>query len=223
MWRPRPIGLINPNGSAATTDMMVALARVATRHEVVGRTATRAPDMIVTPDELARSAGEVVEMGGELAPRCAGLVVAAFGDPGLEILRVRVAIPVVGIAEASMLEASRDGRRFGVATTTPGLVAAIAERADALGLGALFTGTRCTPGNPAALMADPDRLRSALAAAIRACIQDGAEAVIVGGGPLGRVAAELRPLFAIPVVAPIPSAVLRLSGLMEAPGRGSDP
>lgn len=216
------IGLINPNGSAATTDMMVALARAATRHEVVGRTANRAPGMIVTPGELARAAGEVVEMGGEFAPRCAGLVVAAFGDPGLEILRARVAIPVVGIAEASMLEASRDGRRFGVATTTPDLAAAIADRADALGLGTVFTGTRCTPGDPFALMADPDRLRSALAAAISACIQDGAEAVIIGGGPLGRAAAELQRVFAIPVVAPIPSAVLRLSGLMEACGRDSD-
>ncbi len=212
------IGLINPNSSAATTGMMVAIARAATGHEVVGRTATRAPVTIVTPDDLARAADEVVQIGRDLAPRCTGLIVAAFGDPGLEALRTRVTVPVAGIAEASMREASQGGRRFGVATTTPDLVGAITDRADALGLGAVLTGVRCTPGDPVALMADPDRLRSALAAAVRGCIEDGAEAVIIGGGPLGRVAAELQPLVPIPVVAPIPSAVARLVRLIEDAG-----
>lgn len=209
------IGLINPNSSAATTDMMVAIAAAATRHDVVGATARHAPEMIVRPGELARAAGEVVEMGCEFAPRCEGLVVAAFGDPGLAILRDRVTIPVVGIAEASMMEAARDRRRFGVATTTPELVAAIADRAAALGLGEVFTGVHCTPGDPVALMANPELLRTALAAAVRSCIGDGAEAVIIGGGPLGRAATELQRLVAAPLVAPIPSAVARLEGLMK--------
>lgn len=212
------IGLINPNSSAATTDMMVAIAQTVTRHDVVGMTAIRAPEMIVTPGELAHAAGEVVEMGGEFASRCAGLIVAAFGDPGLEILRVRVTIPVVGIAEASMLDASRGGWRFGVATTTLDLVDAISDRAAALGLGEVFTGTRCTPGDPVVLMAEPDRLRAALTAAVGSCIEDGAETVIIGGGPLGRVATELQPLFAIPIVAPIPSAVALLVRLIEDAG-----
>jgi len=45
--------------------------------------------------------------------------------------------------------------------------------------------------------------------------QDGAEAVI-GGGPLGEVARELQPMFTVPVIAPIPSAVRRIIRLITA-------
>jgi Asp/Glu/hydantoin racemase len=39
---------------------------------------------------------------------------------------------------------------------------------------------------------------------------DGAEAVIIGGGPLGQAAIALTPRFTTPIVAPIPAAVRRL-------------
>jgi Asp/Glu/hydantoin racemase len=64
-------------------------------------------------------------------------------------------------------------------------------------------------------MRDPARLRAALAAAVQACItQDGAEAVIIGGGPLGEAAREIQPMFTVPVIAPIPSAVRRIIRLV---------
>ena len=83
-----------------------------------------------------------------------GIIVSAFGDPGLAELRHKVAIPVVGICEASMIEASQGGRRFGVATSTPDLIEAIGQRAHDLGLAHLYTGIRCTEGDPVALAAD---------------------------------------------------------------------
>ena len=54
---------------------------------------------------------------------------------------------------------------------------------------------------------DNERLRSELAAAVRQCIEDGAEAVVIGGGPLGEAAEYLRTQFDIPIIAPIGSAV----------------
>ena len=61
------------------------------------------------------------------------------------------------------------------------------------------------------------RLRAALADAVEACIaQDGSNAVVIGGGPLGEVARELQPLFTVPVIAPIPSAVKRIIRLLTA-------
>ena len=63
------------------------------------------------------------------------------------------------------------------------------------------------PGDPVKLADDAERLRCELAAAVRQCIEDGAEAVIIGGGPLGEAAEYLRTQFDIPIIAPIGSAV----------------
>lgn len=215
----RRILLINPNSLKATTAMMVAVARsvVADGFDIVGATATRAPSMIVTPDALDAAAPEVEEIALARRDACEGIIVAAFGDPGLAGIRARMTLPATGIGESAMLEAAKDSRRFGVATTTPLLGAKIDALAEALGLHSHYTGTRFAAGDPQELMRDPARLRTAAAVAVETCIaQDGAEAVIIGGGPLGEVARDLQPMFTVPVIAPIPSAVGRIIRLIAA-------
>ena len=211
--------LINPNSLEATTAMMVAIATSVTvdGFEIVGATATRAPSMIVTPEALDTAAPEVEEIALAHRSSCDGIIVAAFGDPGLAGIKSTLKLPAVGIGEASMLEAAEGGRRFGVATTTPLLKAKIDALPEALGLRSRYSGTRFADGDPQELMRDPARLRAALAGAVEACIaQDGAEAVIIGGGPLGEAARELQPMFTVPVIAPIPSAVRRIIRLVTA-------
>jgi allantoin racemase len=208
----RRILLINPNSNQATTDMMVQIAQSAASDdiEIVGATAPHSPPMIVDPEALAASAPQVVEIGLALSKDVSGIIISAFGDPGIADLRRQVSVPVVGIAEAAMLAASDKGRRFGVATTTPKLVASIDARAVELGLGQLYTGTRLTSEDPNKLVADPGRLVEALRQVVSTCVElDKAEAVIIGGGPLGNAATALTPMFSIPVIAPIPAAVRR--------------
>lgn len=205
--------LINPNTCPATTGMMLAIARSVAPPGVVvtGATASRGPGMIVDAEELRAAAVEVVAVGRRHARDISGIIVAAFGDPGVDRLRREVAVPVVGIAEAGMLEAAGTGRRFGVATVTPALAGVNADRAAALGLGHLYTGTRLTAGDPRRLTAEPGRLIEALAEAVTRCIRDDkAQAVVIGGGPLGDAAAALASRFDVPVIAPIPAAVRRL-------------
>jgi Asp/Glu/hydantoin racemase len=196
---------------------MVDIARAAAPLgvEIIGETASRGPPLILQPAELAAAVPEVVAIGLAAAPAVDGIIVAAFGDPGLAALRARVSIPVVGIAEAAMLDAAEGRRHFGVATTTPALVDFIAERARELGVAELYTGIRLTQGDPLALVADPPALTDALAEAVRCAIDDdGAEAVIIGGGPLGQAAIAIAPLFATPIIAPIPAAMRRLAKAM---------
>ena len=52
----------------------------------------------------------------------------------------------------------------------------------------------------------PDELDAALAEAVRASMADGAEAVIIGGGPLTASALRLQPQFDIPLVVPVIAA-----------------
>ena len=210
--------LINPNTSGDTTAMMVAIARSCVPDGIVvtGATATRGPPMITTPAALAAAAAEVVEIGIREAAGVSGIIVGAFGDPGLETLQRSVSIPAVGICEAAMIDAAAGGRRFGVATVTPDLAAPITERARDLGLLHLFTGIRLTPGDPLALTADPSRLQQSLAEAVATCFDDDhAEVVIIGGGPLGQAATGLAQSFKQPIIAPIPSAIRRLVTMMR--------
>jgi allantoin racemase len=205
--------LINPNTSRATTEQMVAIAGVVARPgvDIVGVTAPRGVPMILTTDELAAAALVVVEIGISEAANVDGIIVGAFGDPGLAVLRDRVAVPVVGIAEAAILEAAAGGRRFGVATTTPALIEVIGERVRELGVVELYGGIRLTQGDPLALVGDPPRLVEALAEAVQSSIRcDGAEAVIIGGGPLGQAAIALAQRFTTLIIAPIPAAMRRL-------------
>jgi allantoin racemase len=220
--RMHRILLINPNSNRATTEMMVKIAQSAASGDIdiVGATAAHGPAMIVDPEALAASAPEVVEIGVARGKDAAGIIISAFGDPGIADLRKQVNVSVVGIAEAAMLAASDKGRRFGVATTTPKLVASIDARAGELGLAQLYSGTRLTSGDPNELVADPARLIEALRQAVSACIElDKAEAVIIGGGPLGNAATALTPMFSIPVIAPIPAAVHRQMDILGLSGR----
>jgi allantoin racemase len=211
------IALVNPNTNAATTDVMVAIARrkVPESGRLDGLTAPFGAPLITNETALNEAAEAVLSLS-ETLTNYDGVIVAAFGDPGLIELRQRLNRPVVGIAEASMQLASTAGRRFAVATTTPDLRQVIAAKAAAIP-GGRFVGTWITPGDPHQIMADQKRLIAALHdACTLAMTEGGAEAVIIGGGPLGNAAEALRTQLPIPVIAPIPTAVdLLLSQIRE--------
>lgn len=214
--------LINPNSSSATTAMMVKIAasEAPAGYRVTGTTAAGGPAMIVNEDELNTAAAEVLKAWRAAGGRWDGVIISAFGDPGIERVRRDAGVPVVGIAEASMLAASEGRRRFGIATVTPELVSPINARADALGLRSFYTGIRLTQGDPRELSADPHALEEALARAVQRCIEDdGAEAVIVGGGPLGQAALALASRFDVPVIAPISAAMRLLCARLAAAPR----
>jgi allantoin racemase len=202
--------LVNPNTTQRTTDTMVAIAREAAPEDtIIGATAAFGAPLLVDEAMLAKGAVAVEALFAAYDfAGFDGAIVAAFGDPALETVRNTCPVPVTGIAEASMLEAAGEGRRFVVATTTPLLVDAIGKRAASLGLADLFAGVRLTQGDINALMADPAALERELAAACEIAMnRDGARAIVIGGGPLAVAARALAPRFSVPIVEPIPAAV----------------
>lgn len=222
----RRVLLINPNTARATTRMMVRIARAVAPPgvAVLGVTAQRGPRMILDVAALVAAAREVTALGAARSPGAAGVIVAAYGDPGLAALRRALPMPVTGIAEAAMLEAARSGRRFGIATVTPELVGPISEHARELGLAGSFTGIRLTESDPVRLLADPKRLDAEMLLAIRRCVErDGAQVVAIGGGPLGLVAARLARRVAVPLVAPVPAAMRALLAMMTSTTRDAVP
>lgn len=202
--------LINPNMSAATTDAMLAIARGAAPAglALTGVTASSGAALITNETQLAIAADAVLDaLSGGSAAACDGVIISAFGDPGLIRARERLDCPVTGIAEAGMAEAGAEGRFFAVATTTPDLAAAISAAAAHYGHGERFRGVWLTPGDPAVLMADPKRLEAALEAACLEAIAAGAAAVVIGGGPLAVAARALATRLPVPIIEPIPAAI----------------
>lgn len=203
--------LVNPNTSSATTAAMVSIAEAAAVEGVAveGITARFGVPLITHAAALRRGAEAVMALVPELQGAGA-VIVAGFGDPGLEELRAALACPVTGIAEAGMAEAVLGGRRFAVVTTTPDLRDVIAAKAASEGHSG-FVGTWVTLGDPAAVMADPGKLEAALAAAcLEAISEGGAQAIVIGGGPLAVAARALAGTLPVPLVEPVPAAV-RLS------------
>jgi len=203
--------LCNPNTNAATTEIMRAIAQEHAPDgvEIAGMTAAYGAPLIVHPAALAEAANAVTDLADSIAAQTPdGVIVSAFGDPGLAALRSRLSCPVTGIAEAAMAEAAVDGRPFAVVTTTPDLVEAITSLATDYGHADRFRGVALTPGDVHHVMANRHRLTQALGEACRDAIDRlGAAALVIGGGPLAQAAESLANRFAVPVIAPIPAAV----------------
>jgi Asp/Glu/hydantoin racemase len=206
----RRLVLINPNTSVATTAAMVEIGQdVAPQAAIQGLTAAFGAPLITDETALREAARAVLSLRTADAMQNAdGIIVAAFGDPGLHALRERVGPPVTGIAEAGMAEAAAEGRRFAVVTTTPGLVAAIARRAETYGHGRSFAGTWLTSGDPVEITSDPKRLVAALGEACgRAKLEGRVDAILIGGGPLAVAARALASCLDILITEPVPAAV----------------
>lgn len=211
--------LVNPNTNTRTTAVMAAIAQRAAPPGVTveGATVATGAPLLDDPAKLAAGAQAVQALlaATDLSPY-AGVIVAAFGDPGLAESRAAAPVPLTGIAEAAMAEAAAAGR-FVIVTTTGLLKPAIDARVAQYGHAPRHAGTFLTEGPAAALMAEPARLEAALeATARRALAETGADAIIIGGGPLAAVAERLRPRFAVPIIEPVPAAV-RLAVRRAAP------
>ncbi len=187
---------------------LAALALADTGLSVRSATATSGPRVITRADDLAASGPHVLaRVRHAVTASTRGIIVAAIGDPGVAAVRAATMLPVVGLGEASIRAASRSGRPFGMVTSTvplgPGLRALVDRHATAP-----FTGLRFTASPAEALAGDDPRAERELAAAAALCTRiDGAEAVIVGGGPLSRAADALARSGVTRIVQPVPSAV----------------
>jgi Asp/Glu/hydantoin racemase len=201
----RSILLINPNSSEATTAQMVSLAQERSGGvEVIGATTVGGPDIITNETALDASVEGV--LAHKVPPGCIGVVIAAFGDPALVQMAERLEVPVVGIAQAGLLAGGADGRQFSVATTTPELADRIRSYAHSLGLKDNLISIELTRGDPFDVMGDPERLQDELFKACERCVESGAEAIVIGGGPLARTARALSHLLPAPIIEPVPEA-----------------
>lgn len=199
------IALINPNSSMATSEMMGGMAEACLPDgftiQVI--TAEKTPAMLVSDQDILLAKREVERLGIAVAQAVDAIVVGAFGDPALAQLRSIISVPAIGIGEASLLAASQGQRPFAVVTVTPALKDSISGYVDRLELSHLCCGVFITEDSADVLMDDLQQLEQQLYRASLLAIEQGAEAIVIGGGPLAPAAERLKARLPVPVISPL--------------------
>jgi allantoin racemase len=199
---PVRILLINPN----TTESVTTLVK---RHveAVAGDTATFVPvtgrfgaRYISTRASAAIAGHAALDAYATHRDRCDAVYLACFGDPGLLALREIADVPVVGMAEASCIEASKRGR-FAIVTGGALWGPMLREFVGSIGLADKLAKVRTIAPTGGDIARNPDAALAALASACTACaMDDGAEIVILGGAALAGLAPRIQSDVPVPVL-----------------------
>jgi len=206
--------VLNPNSTAWMTERVTAALQ---RHLGEGValhpcTVDEGPPVIDGPasfEQGARLVGPACERALVRHPGLRAVLLACFGDPGLEGLRVVCADrPVVGLADCAMADTAARHGRFAILTCGPDWVGLLERRAAELGHAAALVGVWALPVNGRELALDPQRWQAALQAAAVDAQRQGAQALILGGAAFAGL--ELGIVSALPQVDPLQTAARAL-------------
>lgn len=212
--------VVNSNTTESVTGKIDAAAKVVASPGTIIETVTAPfglPLIVTRADWLVAGPATLAALSSNRG-RYDAAVIACFGDPGLDAAKELLDVPVLGISEAAFHAAAMLGRRFGVVSFTAALKPMFEECLAHHGLTARCAGFRMGP----AFSGDPGRVaeeRLDLLAELctESAEQDGAEAIILAGGPLAGVASLLQPRVAVPLIDGTQAAVRlaeAMAGLM---------
>jgi Asp/Glu/hydantoin racemase len=141
-------------------------------------------------------------------PDCDAVVIAAFGDPGLEAAREIARIPVFGLGESGLRAAIGHGRRFAIVTIGPQLQSTIERMARTHGESAPLVALRFLGVSVVAAARDRVALERTVLDAVSECVsQAGAEAVLLGGAPFAGMGRALAQRVTVPIYDGLDSAI----------------
>lgn len=206
--------VINPNSSVSVTqaiDNGLDELRPNLKYEVVSTTLAEGPPGIETQAHIESVVQPTVRLM-QSQPADA-YVIACFSDPGLALAREAMKVPVVGIAESSMLLALGLGYRFGIIAILDASVRRHLKYVRTLGLEHRLAGDRALnlgvhdAGGESAI----ERI---IAVGRQLRDDDGADVLILGCAGMGQRREILEKELGVPVIDPSQAAVQRAAGLL---------
>ena len=202
--------LINPNTTASMTAAIADAARAvaAPGTQVHACQPTFGPASIEGHFDEAIAAAGVAEQVRLANPMPDAVVIACFGDPGLDAAREATAAPVLGIAEAAFHAASMLATGFSVVTTMT-RTCVIAERLlQRYGFERACRGVHGTEIPVLALEAmAPDTLAQIEAACRHALTADRSGAIVLGCAGMAALTRTLQQRLRVPVIDGVAVAV----------------
>jgi allantoin racemase len=166
--------------------------------------------------EEALAALGVVETVRERGAEFDGCVIGCYGDPGLHAAREISPVPVVGIAEASMLMACMVAHRFSIVTVLPRVKPMLEDLLRFHGLESRCCSIRTTPLSVLDCERDPTAAEREIVRASQAAIaEDGAEAILLGCAGMGPLDKSVEAAVGVPVLDGVACAVKLLESLLD--------
>lgn len=219
--------VINPNTSASVSQLLQWHAQKAAGTLTTVRVATArlgAP-YIACEGSYAVGAYAAMDAWAEAegsrgnAPFDAVLI-GCFGDPGLFALRDQCQVPVTGLAEASLLEASRSGA-FVIVTGGEKWKPILTRLASNLGLADGLAAVETVAPSGALLASNPTAAHALLADACAAAVErHKVQTVILGGAGLAGMAAAIQHRVPVPVIDSVHAGVRHACALMSTQAIG---
>lgn len=190
----RRLLLINPNTTEAMTERIAGQARRFAPADVriETRTAAFGHAVIASRASYAIAAHAALEAYASAGGGFDAVILACFGDPGLEALREVASEPVYGLAEASFREADARGAPFAVLTLGRAWIAMLEERVSLARVGAPFLGVFAADGDGLDAARDAGGVVARLQGLADEAVRAGAQTLILGGAALAGFAAGLR-------------------------------
>ncbi len=223
MTQPKRLLIINPNTTEAMTAKVAEAAREALpeRVGIVAATGRFGPRYIASRASYAVAGHAALDTYAEHGVGCDAVLLACFGDPGLEALREVSPVPVISLIDAACEEASANGRRFTIITGGERWGPMLTEMLGARGLSGHLASIRTVAPTGGAIAADPAAAHAVLIEACRRAIaEDAAEAVILGGAGLLGIAEAIQSSVPAPVIcsvrAGLSASARALAGEMTA-------
>jgi Asp/Glu/hydantoin racemase len=222
--------VINPNISEDVTALIESEARrsASPGTSLVVRTAGHGVEYIETRFESLIAAGAVAEIIAEHTSGAGatdadpdggpidGVVVAAFGDPGMPALKELADVPVIGITEAALCAAALQGQRFSIIAISDRIRPWYRDCVEHFGLGGRLASIRSINESLNGIgSVQQDFKETLLALSRQAVAEDGADVVILAGAPLAGLARELRGQIPVPVVDGISAGIRMAEAIVE--------
>jgi allantoin racemase len=210
--------VVNPNTSEEMTRDIDREARQYARPDTEIETVcpTWGPRSIEGHYEEELAAVAMLEVIKERATEFDGVVIACYGDPGLAAAREISPVPVVGIAEASMLMACTVAHKFSVVTVLPRIRPLLEDVVRRYGLEPRCASVRTTSLAVLDIEQDPEAARREIAVEGRRAVEeDGAEALCLGCAGMGPLDKAVEAEVGVPVIDGVAAAVKMLEGLAD--------
>ena len=147
--------------------------------------------MVVTRASYAIASHAALDAYALCTEAVDAVVLACFGDPGLEALRELATVPVIGLLDSSLPAAACGGRSFAIVTAGPAWVPMLEERVHLSPYEGSFRGVFAIDSHGLSISRDPDSGIAALQDAALKAVDAEAVAIVLGGSALAGLGRRL--------------------------------
>lgn len=178
--------LINPNSTVAMTAHVAAQLGLylGAGTDILQHTAAQGVPVIATQQAFDAGAQTTCAMLSQAVDEGLAfdkVLLACFGDPGLEAMRLITPVPVIGLAQASMQVAERMSKPYAVVTAGAAWETILVQRFGHWNASPLFCGVQVIGGTGLDVFNHPVAALPTVQRAIDAARRAGAEHIILGG------------------------------------------